>query len=165
MIYRTEAAKSLFQWNAGSLLFETLRKNSNEICIKIQFSSKNEFKNVVCKMAAILSQLRCVNKRWTIRTIIWTFNKIICLQNQKFNADFVIFQNSESAQKYPSTVWGASWDGDDLTANHVMLPEVGLGDSLVFPDMGAYTLACASGFNGLRHPVSRYYRHGEELFE
>ena len=72
-----------------------------------------------------------------------------------------LFQDIESSLKHPSKVWGASLDPTDIIADNVILPEMRLGDSLVFPDMGAYTLVCASNFNRLPHPVCRYYKRGE----
>ena len=58
-------------------------------------------------------------------------------------------------------MWGGSCDGGDVIVEHVDLPEMRLGDSLVFPDMGAYTRALTSGFNGLPQPTCRYYKKGE----
>ena len=58
-------------------------------------------------------------------------------------------------------MWGASLNGADVIADYVILPELSLGDSLVFPDMGAYTLAFNSRFLGLPQPICRYYKQGE----
>ena len=72
-----------------------------------------------------------------------------------------MFQNIESLLKHPSKIWGGSCGGEDVIVEKVDLPEMRLGDSLAFPDMGAYTLAFISGFNGLPQPVCRYYKQGE----
>lgn len=50
------------------------------------------------------------------------------------------------------SVWGPTCDGLDQVANDVLLPELKLGDWLVFEDMGAYTLPVASHFNGFPIP-------------
>ncbi|CAG9813762.1 unnamed protein product [Phaedon cochleariae] len=53
---------------------------------------------------------------------------------------------------HPSSVWGPTCDGLDQVVEHVMLPEMKVGDWLVFEDMGAYTLPVASAFNGFPIP-------------
>ena len=77
------------------------------------------------------------------------------------SSDFDLFQHIQSLLKHPSKVWGASCDGGDVIVELVDLPQMRLGDSLVFPDMGAYTIACATDFNGLPQPVCRYYTQGD----
>lgn len=53
---------------------------------------------------------------------------------------------------YPSSVWGPTCDGLDQVSEDVLLPEMKIGDWLVFEDMGAYTLPVASHFNGFPIP-------------
>lgn len=53
---------------------------------------------------------------------------------------------------YSSSVWGPTCDALDQIIEEVMLPEMGIGDWLVFEDMGAYTLPVASPFNGFPVP-------------
>lgn len=50
---------------------------------------------------------------------------------------------------YPSTVFGPSCDGLDVVLKDYPLPEMEYGDWIVFPSMGAYTLAGACDFNGM----------------
>ncbi|XP_070556890.1 ornithine decarboxylase-like [Ptychodera flava] len=54
--------------------------------------------------------------------------------------------------RYSSSVWGPSCDGLDRIMEHCMLPELDVGDWIVFEDMGAYTLCAASTFNGFPKP-------------
>lgn len=49
---------------------------------------------------------------------------------------------------YKSSVWGPTCDSIDLIAKEIDLPELRVGDWLVCEEMGAYTSAAASGFNG-----------------
>lgn len=49
----------------------------------------------------------------------------------------------------PSTVFGPSCDGLDVVLKDYPLPELDYGDWLVFPSMGAYTIAGACDFNGM----------------
>ena len=52
-------------WTNAEMLIGPLGTNFSEILIAIHiFHKKNTFKNVVWKMAAILSRLQCVNHQW-----------------------------------------------------------------------------------------------------
>lgn len=52
----------------------------------------------------------------------------------------------------PSSVWGPTCDGLDQVSENILLPDMKIGDWLVFEDMGAYTLPVASTFNGFPVP-------------
>lgn len=49
-----------------------------------------------------------------------------------------------------STVWGSSCNSKDKIIDTEMLPDMNIGDWLVFDNMGHYTTACATSFNGFR---------------
>jgi ornithine decarboxylase len=49
---------------------------------------------------------------------------------------------------YTSTVFGPTCDSQDMVVTGYKLPEMSVGDWLVFDDMGAYTTAAGSKFNG-----------------
>lgn len=53
---------------------------------------------------------------------------------------------------YSSSIWGPTCDGLDQVIEEVKLPEMSVGDWLIFEDMGAYTLPVASSFNGFPIP-------------
>lgn len=48
-----------------------------------------------------------------------------------------------------SNVFGPTCDGLDVVLKDYQLPFLNIGDWLVFPNMGAYTLAGACNFNGM----------------
>jgi len=50
---------------------------------------------------------------------------------------------------YNSSVWGPTCDSMDCLTKSISLPELSVGDWLVFENMGAYTLVAASRFNGM----------------
>ena len=58
-------------------------------------------------------------------------------------------QDAEMIKQYNSTVFGPTCDGLDVVLSDYKLPKLGYGDWLVFPNMGAYTIAGASDFNGM----------------
>lgn len=47
-----------------------------------------------------------------------------------------------------STIWGSSCNSMDMILSTQTLPEMEMGDWLVFHDMGAYTITCSTSFNG-----------------
>lgn len=55
--------------------------------------------------------------------------------------------------KYKSSIWGPTCDGLDLVVKELHMPEHHIGNSMVFKDMGAYTLSGAVAFNGI--PLAR----------
>uniref|UniRef100_A0A182FWC4 Orn/DAP/Arg decarboxylase 2 N-terminal domain-containing protein n=1 Tax=Anopheles albimanus TaxID=7167 RepID=A0A182FWC4_ANOAL len=56
------------------------------------------------------------------------------------------------AQVWPSSVWGPTCDSADVVFEQVNLPELDIGDFLVFADVGAYGGTLASQFNGFPLP-------------
>lgn len=60
-------------------------------------------------------------------------------------------------ETYGSTVFGPTCDGLDCIAKDIMLPELQVGDWVYFRNMGAYTVAAASHFNGFAPPQKMYY--------
>ncbi|CAN9502039.1 unnamed protein product [Ophioblennius macclurei] len=57
---------------------------------------------------------------------------------------------------YPSSIWGPTCDGLDRIVEQCKLPEMQVGDWLLFDNMGAYTVAAASTFNGFQAPEISY---------
>lgn len=57
---------------------------------------------------------------------------------------------------YTSTVFGPTCDSIDVISRSVLLPKLKVGDWLYFENMGAYTSAAASTFNGF-NPSKKFY--------
>jgi diaminopimelate decarboxylase len=68
---------------------------------------------------------------------------------------------SESSRKQrevlPTTLWGPTCDSMDLILKGIQLPEMEVGEWLVFKEMGAYTIAAASTFNGFQIPSMKFF--------
>jgi ornithine decarboxylase len=61
---------------------------------------------------------------------------------------------------YASTVFGPTCDSLDTVVTGYQLPEMSVGDWLVFDDMGAYTTASGSNFNGFStSDINIYYAY------
>lgn len=57
---------------------------------------------------------------------------------------------------FESSLWGPTCDSMDLLTQSIKLPELSIGDWLLFENMGAYTLVAASRFNGMNKPKIYY---------
>ncbi|XP_030054727.1 ornithine decarboxylase [Microcaecilia unicolor] len=68
---------------------------------------------------------------------------------------------------YSSSIWGPTCDGLDRIVERFDLPELHVGDWLLFENMGAYTVAAASTFNGFQRPTIYYVmsRPGWQLMQ
>ena len=53
---------------------------------------------------------------------------------------------------YLSSIWEPTCDGLDGIIESCNLPEMHVGDWMVFENMGEYTIAVASTFNGIQRP-------------
>eukprot|EP00914_Ancora_sagittata_P029426 GHVO01058205.1.p1 GENE.GHVO01058205.1~~GHVO01058205.1.p1 ORF type:complete len:457 (+),score=52.33 GHVO01058205.1:250-1620(+) len=60
------------------------------------------------------------------------------------------------APRFTCSIWGPTCDGIDCISEETRLPELFMGDWLVFRDMGAYTMCASSAFNGMPKPLSFY---------
>ena len=63
----------------------------------------------------------------------------------------------DNFEQYESTLFGPSCDGLDCVVADINLPELHVGDWLVFDNMGAYTQVSASRFNGFEY-IERLYK-------
>jgi len=60
---------------------------------------------------------------------------------------------------YKSTIFGPTCDSMDCVAKDILLPELNVGEWLYFKNMGAYTVAAASPFNGFKASRTTFYIH------
>jgi len=66
----------------------------------------------------------------------------------------VPMKKDENTQR--SSLFGPTCDSIDVICKDIDLPELEIGDWLYFLNMGAYTLASASSFNGFKPPNAKY---------
>jgi len=84
---------------------------------------------------------------------------------QSFNCIFfdhshpqpLVFVPGTRTQTYKCTVFGPTCDSMDCIAKDIDLPELEVGEWLYFNNMGAYTVAAASPFNGFKSCPTIYY--------
>jgi len=68
--------------------------------------------------------------------------------------------NQPQTEKFESSLWGPTCDSMDCISRKEFLPELEIGDWLVFENMGAYTVAASSTFNGIPR-ASLFYTNTE----
>jgi len=71
-----------------------------------------------------------------------------CLIFDHANPEPIVVHPKDNEARYKSTIFGPTCDSMDRVVNEVMLPELQIGDWLMFENMGAYTTAASSAFNG-----------------
>lgn len=82
--------------------------------------------------------------------IYGTFNAII-FDHKVFIVHYLkIKGNNTKNEQYKSVIFGPTCDSIDCIAHAIDLPLLDIGDVLWFPDVGSYTNACASNFNGFQ---------------
>jgi len=69
---------------------------------------------------------------------------------------YALTEKIDDSKLYKCSIWGPTCDSLDCISKSVMLPKLSIGDRLCFNNMGAYTLAAASQFNGFKNPVVYY---------
>ena len=65
-------------------------------------------------------------------------------------------KTDDATRKHNSTFFGPTCDSIDLICKDVEMPELEVGDWLYFLNMGAYTRAAGSTFNGFALPKVFY---------
>jgi len=84
---------------------------------------------------------------------------------QSFNCIFfdhahpmpTVFTPNDRTDTYRCTIFGPTCDSMDCIAKDIFLPELEVGEWLYFRNMGAYTVAAASPFNGFKSCPVTYY--------
>ena len=75
------------------------------------------------------------------------------------------YEAAEGAELYPSTVFGPTCDSIDCICKDHKMPLLNVGDWLYFKEMGAYTIAAMTRFNGFPGAVSIDYYWGKDLLK
>ncbi|KAJ8923914.1 hypothetical protein NQ315_006690 [Exocentrus adspersus] len=82
--------------------------------------------------------------------VFGSFNCIISCDNHVVVP--IPLKDYTGSKYHPSSIWGPTCDCVDQVVENILLPEMMVGDWLVFKDMGAYTLSIASSFNSFPIP-------------
>jgi ornithine decarboxylase len=66
---------------------------------------------------------------------------------------------NQRTELYRATIFGPTCDSMDCVNKDILIPEVEVGDWLYFRNMGAYSVAAASPFNGFKSCPTLFYIH------
>ncbi|KAF7487783.1 Ornithine decarboxylase [Sarcoptes scabiei] len=86
-----------------------------------------------------------------------SFNCIIFDHVQVYPNPFPLNSSIKDRENSLSTIWGPTCDSMDCVVRDCILPQMEIGEWIVFPEMGAYTLSAGSNFNGFKMPTLKYY--------
>ncbi|CAG2115976.1 unnamed protein product [Medioppia subpectinata] len=70
---------------------------------------------------------------------------------------FPIDGSMDERQTHLTTLWGPTCDSMDCIKRDVVMPEMHIGEWVLFKEMGAYTICAGSEFNGFKMPALLYY--------
>uniref|UniRef100_A0AC35TL16 Ornithine decarboxylase n=1 Tax=Rhabditophanes sp. KR3021 TaxID=114890 RepID=A0AC35TL16_9BILA len=82
-----------------------------------------------------------------------SFNSILFDHQSSFGVP--LFKESDEI-KHPTTIWGPTCDSLDQIEKVTYMPKLDEGDWIHYANMGAYTSAAASTFNGFQKPLTYY---------
>jgi diaminopimelate decarboxylase len=90
------------------------------------------------------------------RTRSVSLSDIEGFQTLEYDAEASSSDDDSQEDLYTSTIFGPTCDSIDVISRSVLLPKLSIGDWLYFNNMGAYTMAAASSFNGFT-PTEKFY--------
>jgi len=102
---------------------------------------------------------RVINRKIYTDKIIYYINEGVygCFNNTLTDKEQVTLNTLKPTTKLiKSTVFGPSCDSIDCIANNINLPELDIGDYIYAENMGAYTVSCATNFNGFTPAKVKY---------
>ncbi len=72
--------------------------------------------------------------------------------------EFVVKQKEDllNKKKFLSTIWGPTCDSMDCIVKNFLMPELKIGDWIIFENIGAYTISAGCEFNGFPRPKIFY---------
>jgi len=105
--------------------------------------------------------LNIINKKITDTQIIYYVNDGVygsfnCLFFDHTKIKIKTLNKSENSPIFTSTIYGPTCDSIDMIIENIELPELNVGDYIYVENMGSYTTAAASTFNGMDPPVNKY---------
>ncbi|XP_064159141.1 ornithine decarboxylase-like [Anguilla rostrata] len=120
--------------------------------------------NIIAKKVVMKEQLACdyENDGANNRTLMYYVNEGV------YGSFFEVFLDhtyvltslhkklKPGERTYPCSIWGQSCAGLDRIVEQCILPDLQVGEWLLFHNMGAYTITMSSNFNGFQKPDIHY---------
>lgn len=85
------------------------------------------------------------------------FGSFLCksIVSEKYEPKVLV--STDNVPVYDSVIWGPTCAACDVISESVQLPMLDVGDWIYFHNMGAYTSALSTSFNGMDKPSKRYF--------
>lgn len=114
--------------------------------------------NIIAKRAVseFNSELGVEKKAFMYYVNDGVYGSFNCLMYDHAEVTAIPLENFSSDQTYTTSIWGPTCDGLDRILEKCQMPLMDVGDWMIFPNMGAYTVAAASTFNGFQKPSISY---------
>ncbi|XP_060709420.1 ornithine decarboxylase [Hemiscyllium ocellatum] len=118
--------------------------------------------NIIAKKVVLTEQSNSDEDDECDRTVMYYVNDGVygsfnCILYDHAHVKPVLLKKQKSDEKlYLTSIWGPTCDGLDRIVERCSMPELQVGDWMVFENMGAYTVAAASTFNGFQRPQIFY---------
>jgi len=80
-----------------------------------------------------------------------------CVLFDHYSPQPLVLHSDNRTDQFRCTIFGPTCDSMDCISKDILMPELEVGEWLFFENMGAYTVAAASPFNGFKsHPFTFY---------
>ncbi|XP_040283403.1 ornithine decarboxylase 1-like [Bufo bufo] len=118
--------------------------------------------NIIAKKVVVAKQTGSDGDSLCDNTIMYYVNDGVygsfnCILHQHAHVKPVVQKKPTLDEKYySSSIWGPTCDVEDRIVERFDLPELQVGDWMLFENMGAYTVAASSTFNGFERPSLFY---------
>jgi len=85
-----------------------------------------------------------------------SFTSIFAEHKEFHPIPFLSGEQMQERHPYISTIWGPTCDSFDLIKSNAILPEMDVGEWVVFKDSGDYSISVATNFNGFEPAAVKY---------
>jgi ornithine decarboxylase len=114
--------------------------------------------NIIAKRAVSMEDQQLAMMYYLNDGVYGSFNCTIFDHWEVEPIPFPVIDNDlHLRQSHLSTIWGPTCDSMDCIKRDVILPEMHIGEWIIFKEMGAYTIAAGSTFNGFKMPSLQYH--------
>jgi len=113
--------------------------------------------NIIAKRAVPMEDQQIAMMYYLNDGVYGSFNCTIFDHWEVEPIPFPIDDSLQLRQTHLTTIWGPTCDSMDCIKRDVVLPELHIGEWIIFREMGAYTIAAGSTFNGFKLPTLQYH--------
>ena len=134
---------------------DTVKAIAQEKNLELPFLVFEPGRSIVASAGITLYTVGCVKDIENVRTYVsidggMTDNPRYILYGSKYSA--VVANNASAAPVKPVTIAGKCCESGDLIQEHIMMPQIKVGDTLAVLATGAYNYSMSSNYNRIPRP-------------